>query len=411
VCSSDLIRATWDAPDYPFVDHYKVLLWDMSWSRTAYEGHVDNAEWVSPAIQEGSVYRVYVWTVSAIGANSGDVNGMLMAIGKYLIPGDVPSITAFEVGGRVYLSWEPAVDVDIWRYRIKYGPVGGTYADAIHLNDIDGLRHQTGDIPEGTWTLYIVAVDSIRQESATPATTGVTVTLDLNAYLLDALDHSSPTTTGMSEYTIGPADTHRYWVMEDGETAASKFPALASTYTDIAATYHDGSASAWVGEAEDFGQQIAGNYSGYGSAAVLDGAAESRIELSPDASAWTPGVGLTALGTARFARVRHASDSGVMVVALDTGAESGQGVSLDAIPRTRGGSATSLASGPKTITLDVAFAAFREINITPQGTAPRQWVVDALTPGTPTTFDVYIFDASGTQVACDFLWTASGAGS
>lgn len=402
------VRATWSAADYPYVAHYRVEV--LSGSTLIQSGNSQDAVWVSPALQEGVTYTVRVCVATSIGAAGAWASGTITAAGKYLIPGDVPSVQAFEVGGRVYLSWEPAADIDIWRYRIKYGPTGGSYATAIHLNDIDGLRYQTSDIPAGTWVIYCVAVDSVRQESATPATVTVTVTLDINAYLVDSYDHTAPTTSGMAEYSIGPFDSHRYWVTEDGVMAATKFPDQADTYTDIAASYHDGSASHWKGEAEDFGLQLSGTWSAYGERTDIAGSGSSHVEVSPDASDWEKAVGQSALATGRFARGRHESTTGVIKVALDTQAPTGQGTRLDAIPRTEVGYATSLGSGPVQITLDHAYAAIKSLTITPLGDTARIGVADAITPGDPSTFDAYVFDTAGNKIASDFYWEWKGVG-
>jgi hypothetical protein len=32
-------------------------------------------------------------------------------------------LTGYEVGGEVRLRWEPATDIDIWRYEIRWGAV------------------------------------------------------------------------------------------------------------------------------------------------------------------------------------------------------------------------------------------------------------------------------------------------
>lgn len=400
------LRATWDAADYPYLAHCRVEI--RAGANLIQAGSAPGTEWASPAVQEGVTYTVRVAAVTAIGAASDWASTTVTAQGKYLVPGDVPWIAFFEVSGRSYLSWGQAADIDIWRYRLKYGPVGGDYASAIELDLIDGLRYQTGDIPAGTWVIYCKAVDSVRQESPNAATITGTVTLDSNAYLVDSYDHTAPSVSGMAEYSLGPWDATRRWVTEDGRTAATKFPDVAATYDQIAATYHDGSASAWWGESEDFGLSLSGTWTGMGAFDLLAGAGSSHIETSDDASTWRQAVSTSDLDTARFARLRHKSASGVIRVAL--GAADLQQVRLAAIPRSFEGDATSSASGPVTITLPQQLAKFTAITVQPLGSAAMIGVPDNLTLGDPTTFDAYVFDTAGNKVAAAFKWTAKGVG-
>lgn len=400
------LRATWDAADYPYLAHCRVEI--RAGANLIQAGSAPGTEWASPAVQEGVTYTVRVAAVTAIGAASDWASTTVTAQGKYLVPGDVPWIAFFEVNGRSYLSWGQAADIDIWRYRLKYGPVGGDYASAIELDLIDGLRYQTGDIPAGTWVIYCKAVDSVRQESPNAATITGTVTLDSNAYLVDSYDHTAPSVSGMAEYSLGAWDATRRWVTEDGRTAATKFPNVASTYDQIAATYHDGSASAWWGESEDFGLSLSGTWTGMGAFDLLAGAGSSHIETSDDASTWRQAVSTSDLDTARFARLRHKSASGVIRVAL--GAADLQQVRLAAIPRSFEGDATSSASGPVTITLPQQLAKFTAITVQPLGSAAMIGVPDNLTLGDPTTFDAYVFDTAGNKVAAAFKWTAKGVG-
>jgi hypothetical protein len=399
------LRITWDATDWPYLSVYQVELWVDD--QLTYRVETRFNEAVTPAVQEAVEYTVRVAVIGALVA--GDwATDTLTAAGKYLPPGDVPSISAFEVGGRVYLSWEPAADIDIWRYRLKYGTVGGDYSTAITLDLIDGLRYQTADIPAGTWVVYVAAVDSVRNESTTPASVTVTVTLDNGAYFVATYTHTAPVATGLAEYSIGPHDAARYWITDDGRTAAVKFPDLASSYTEIAATYHDGSASDWHGEAEDFGLTLSGTWSGSGSAQALTGTARTRIQISADASAWDTGASTAALASARFARLQHASDSGVIKVALSEAAA--HSVRLDAIPRSFELSDTSSASAPVTLTLDTPVAKYISVTVQPLGATPLIGVADNLVTGDPSSLDVYVFDAGGTQVAADFICTIRGVG-
>jgi hypothetical protein len=86
-----------------------------------------------------------------------------------------------------------------------------------------------------------------------------------------------------------------------------------------------------------------------------------------------------------------------------------QRIRLDAIPREEVGNGTSSATLATTITLDNDYTAVKSLSITPAGsTSARIAVYDNIVMGDPSSFDVYIFDASDTQVACDFYYNFKG---
>lgn len=73
------------------------------------------------------------------------------------------------------------------------------------------------------------------------------------------------------------------------------------------------------------------------------------------------------------------------------------------------GNSTSLSSGGKTVSFTKTFVDIVNIKVNANSTSPRIAVYDfdGSVPN-PTSFDVYIFNESGSQVACDFSWEASG---
>ena len=131
-----------------------------------------------------------------------------------------------------------AVDIDIWRYEVRYGAVGTPWSGTTLLDRVDSLRLQSDQIPTGTWTLHVKALDSVGQYSTAAATVNVTVTTDSSAFLVNSYDQTAPTLTNMAEYALARTDPNRYFVSEDGVTAATKFPSTASSYGNVAATYH-----------------------------------------------------------------------------------------------------------------------------------------------------------------------------
>ena len=401
---SSRLALTWTAAEYAYLDAYRVevyrlgLLIDTS---TTLE-----AAYRTGPVQESVEYVCKVASISATGALGEWSQINFTPAGKALIPGNVPSLTTFEVGGTVYVSWQPAVDIDIWRYEVRYGSTAGTWDTATLIDRVDALRLTTSEIAAGTWRFYVKALDSVGQYSTTAATSDVTVTSDSNSFFVDAYDQNNPTLTNMASFSLDRCGLCTHYVSEDGVMAATKFPNQADTYTNVAATYQASQTSTWLGEAnDDFGQVLSGQWTATATVAALAGTLTSYIGLSDDGSSWTYTAGLSLKDTGRFARLKHeTTTTSVLKVTVPT-----QRIRLDAIPREEVGSGTSSATLATTITLDNAYTAVKSLSITPAGsTNARIAVYDNVTMGAPSSFDVYIFDAADTQVACDFYYNFKG---
>lgn len=395
-------RITWSAATYPYLDYYRAELWaGASLIQTATR---DKAEWATTAVQEGINYTAKIAAVSDIGSTGTWATQSALAQGKQLIPGDVPSVTAFEAGGTVYGSCTQAADIDIWRYEWRYWTGGGAWETGTLIDRVDSLRIQSDQIPVGTWVIGVKAMDSVKQYSANAATCNVTVTSDAAAFLVNTYDQTNPALTNMAEYSLARTDANRYFVTEDGVMAATKFPNTASTYGNIAATYHNSGTSTWLGEAEDFGQVLGGQWTGSATVADLSGSHISYLGNSTDGSTWNYPSGLSQKVNSRFARMKHeALTTGTLKVTIPA-----QSIRVDAIPREEVGTGTSSASGAVTITLTNPYVACKKLTITPQGTTARSATFDNIVLGNPTTFDVYVFNDSGTKIASPFRYEWQG---
>jgi hypothetical protein len=405
------ISATWDPATYAYLAGYRVEMRVAS-ELIAAESVVD-AVWRSGPLQEGLSYDVRVAAMSKWQAGAW-ADATLVSQGKQLLPGNVPSISVMEVGGEVRVTINAATDLDMIGYEVRWGAVGVAW-DAARFVDVVPADSGVGgyvvnrEIPAGTWDILCCARDSVRQYSPAPARATVVVTLDYASFLVDHYTYVNPGLTGMVEYSL-PADPNRYFVTEDGVLAATKFPAVASTYGNIAATYHAAQTSELLTESHDFGTIMSGNWQGSASSEALSGAKADIISLatSPGTypTGWTDQAGLVAKATARYGRVKStATGSATLKVTFP-----GTALRIDAIPREENGSATSQASGGKTITLAGEYAAAQAIDVTPIGTTALTAVVDAITVGAGVTnqFNVYIFNAAGSQVANAFLWRFKG---
>ena len=398
-------RVTWTAAAYGFLDHYRCELWIGS--TLVLQARTSSAEWPTSVIQEAQTYTVKIAAVSTIGAIGTWATQSAVALGKTLIPGNVPLVTAFETGGRVYASWQAAIDIDIWRYEVRYGSVGVDWADALVLDRVDALRLETVQMPAGTWTLHVKALDSVQQYSASAATCTVVVTSDAAAFFVSSYDQTAPTLTNMAEYSLARDDTQRYFVTEDGVAWDTKFTAALDTYTGPLASVHSSVTSTWLGESEDFGLDLGGQWTASATVADISG---THISYIGSAMAAAPGTftytaGLSQKFNARFARIKHEALTGsTLQVIVPT-----QSIRLDAVPREEVGSGTSSASGPTTVTLANLYVAVKKLTITPQGTTARSATFDNIVIGpTTVTFDVYVFNDLGAKIVSPFRYEWQG---
>jgi hypothetical protein len=359
------LRATWDDADYPYLAHYRIEI--IAAGVLIQSGSPGVADWPTPPIKEGVEYQVKVAAVTTIGATGTWAQYNIIPLGKSLIPGDVPSLTAFEAGGRVYATAGAAVDIDILRYEWRYWPVGGAWATGTVIDRADALRMQTDTMPVGTWVLGVKAIDSILQYSANAKTAPVVVTSDANSFFIASYDSNAPTLTNMVAYTLGRDDPHTYYVTDDGVAWNDKFPNAMDTYTNALFTYHGSITSSWLGEGEDFGLLLGGNWMGEATVEAINGSLVSYLGLSSDGSSYSYAAGLSQKANARFARLKHeALTTSTMRVTAPT-----QTIRLDAVPRSEVVDFVTSASTPTLIQLDGVYVAAKKIIPTLEGATAR----------------------------------------
>jgi len=403
---SSRLRATWIAVTYPYLKEYRVEVYQAG--VLIHAGNTISAVFPTGPLQEGVEYVVRVAAITTIGTVGAWAQANVTAAGKFLIPGNVPSVTVFEAGGTVYGSCAPVIDIDIFRYEWRYGAVSTTWETSPNLIDrVDALRMTSAQIPVGTWRIFVKALDSVGQYSATAAFADVTVTSDASAFLVDSYNSNAPTLTAMQAFTLARTDPNTYYVTEDNVAWDTKFSAAMDTYTRPLADYHTSVTSTWLGEPEDFGQLLGGQWTGTSTVVAVSGALISYLGFATAGSApadFSFLVGLSQRTNARFAKLKHeALTTATLLVTVPT-----QNIRLDAIPREEVGTGTSLSTGLVRITLVNRYVATKKLTITPQGTTARSATFDNIVLGNPTTFDVYIFNDAGAQIASAFQYAFQG---
>ena len=416
---SSRIRATWAAVSWLFLAHYRVTTTVAGVVVDTTTVDAAGTTYATPPAQEGVSYQVAVQVVSTINAIGTAAYNSATAAGKTAIPGNVATLNGFEAGGKVFLNWTAAIDLDIWRYELRYGSTGGSWETATVLEQIDALTYVANSVAAGTWRFYVKALDSVRQYSTTAAYKDLTVTVDSSAFLLDNKVFDAigvPTLTSMTSYFLRDGRTQYITDFADptnyGYTNTNNATGL---WTDdgrgstVIADPHTAGTSKYVTQWWDMGQDLTGNIAGTITYTVTAGTVSYWLETATAAGypgTVTQWAGGTAKTTARYVRLRleAATTSSTFMV------ESGASARVDAFPREEQGTVLTLASGAKTVTLSFKYTTVKSIQITVSGVVAGFAVYDnvVLHPTNPNTFDIYAFDAAGAQDDYTVSWVFKG---
>lgn len=407
-------RLTWSHDAYEYVEQYEIEVYDGV--TLVHAGRSTQAEYATPPLQDETTYSVRVRIVTTIGV-LGEWGTQSMTLNaKSTPPTNVSSISGFEVGGDIYLSWSPAADIDIWRYELRYGVTTETNWDnATLLDRVDALRYVSkGVLPNGTWRIYVKAVDSGRNYSASPATCDITVTVNPDAL------QTTHTDWGVGVSTYAPVDmaptfygigNDTWYVTEHGVAMSTVFNAAGmSGYTNALLSYQADSTNTWYSDEWDAGVDLTGDWDVDIEVIDVSGTATVSLLLSDYASypTYTNHTTLPAKTTARYARIKV---TGTGEFKIRRGSEV---VTCYAVTRKEYGLLSNCAASANTITLDAGYFKYRSIVLTPVETSSfANCVVDNITldpDGDPAnTFDIWVFDAAGTALSgVDVAWKFEG---
>lgn len=129
-------------------------------------------------VKDGVSYDVRVRAGSLLGLASDWLTSTGHTVaGKSAAPSDVSSVSAQQNGSNTNIAWVPISDPDIGGYVIRYMAAPFVWDNA---NDVTratrGTKITNGFVPPGAWVIGIKAVDTSGNESATAATTSITIT-------------------------------------------------------------------------------------------------------------------------------------------------------------------------------------------------------------------------------------------
>lgn len=402
------IRAEWDPSDSPYVIQYEVQVREAGVSiHSALEKHPVS---VFGPLNEGVLYTVEVYALTSL-FRSDAVSSSITPLGKVLIPGDVENFSAYEVGGEVRFAWDAAEDLDIVAYEIRYGSVGVTWDSAVVVDRIAALRYKTKEIPPGTFDFLIKAVDSVNQFSENASrVSSLLVTLDSDAYLVDngvypdasvsaTLGHIVTEVRGGGEIIYTNTSSQTWSALFGAATLNSKTNPLASYQTV------PGTPFSWTSDEYDLTLDVAGDFRQFSDVKQYAGSAIEEMGLRVNAGSTVWYTETSKKTIARYGKMRV---SGNGLVRVDT---HNQLYRVDATTRKESGNATTSGASGVTINLDNVYSKVKLISITVDlggATVGYTGVVDNVTLGDPSSFDVFIFDSSDVRVSKNFYWTFEG---
>lgn len=202
------IRVDWTDPsNFPlaFIRSYRVQIYDNSVPQVlVHQSDVSSRPFVTPPLKELVPYTCKVSIVSSTGVVGTAAITTITPQGKYLPPSDVSSVSGFEAGGRVYLSWAAAIDLtlDTIRYEIRYGSTSSTWDTATRVDRVSALTYASPGFPTGTYRFFVKALDSVGNYSANAAYVDVTVSVDSAAFSAYTYMNQSVESLAMTENVI-----------------------------------------------------------------------------------------------------------------------------------------------------------------------------------------------------------------
>ncbi len=463
------INVRWDAlANYPFDHSFELVLKQAgtvvgSVLTTELSGNIG-------PLEEGLTYDIEVKAIGVFGVKSATAaSASIIVDGKNFPPTDVLNFIAFGVGGEIRMRWDNAVDnIAIWRYEIRYGSSGVSWAAATFLTRTDSLQHTSTDVAAGTYDVLIKAIDNAFNESANAAVvTGVEVDQSRDIFLLQSVNAAHASNVSMFLLNDGS------YVVDSGETWNALFPTAMNGFTNALYSYQTPGAAEFVSaELDPAAGDVSGQWLAVPVTTIISGSPTSELELFI-ASVWTAQGVNSVVKEAAKARYKMSGSGDVFIVfppiplsinvfaVTEDGSEmsigggecstANAGTQLEDTTATlqtdlvkvgdvvknlsdgSKGTVSSIASetvlvhsalagganndwevgdnyaiGSK-ITLAAEFTKIKEIVLTPNNTSnPVSFEPDDIIVGNPTSFLVFGFDTFNEEVAEPFLWTFEG---
>lgn len=175
------IKVSWDASVTVFLQHYEVQF------KRSSDGTFEPSKFISPEltndfiwdVEDGEDYDVRVRARNRIGVDSAWVTvSNHTVIGKTEPPADVEDFSAQQNGNVVNFRWAQVNEPDIAGYEIRFRPQGSGFDFDLATTltrETKGTLVTNGGLPPGDFTVAIKAIDTSGNYSVNPTTFDITV--------------------------------------------------------------------------------------------------------------------------------------------------------------------------------------------------------------------------------------------
>lgn len=176
------IKVSWDTPANGFIED-AVIDWRKSGATSYTDTMTVNASLGATFItnvDDGSAYDIRMRFRNYFRNFSPETEIEHTVIGKTSPPDDVTSFTVIGGQGFGNFTWERVSNLDAAGYEIRYGTQNATTWETAQLIDLvaAGKNEAKFNVPPGSWTFYIKAIDTTGNKSVNAKATNATITTD-----------------------------------------------------------------------------------------------------------------------------------------------------------------------------------------------------------------------------------------
>lgn len=388
------------------VDHYEIR-YGSSWASGTLVGSVSATTFSLKAAWSGA--RTFWIAAVDIAGNYGAAGSATATVNA---PGSV-SITQQVIDNNVLLQWGDATQtLPIDYYELRKG---STWAGATVIGRINGRFTTIFETSNGTYTYWIQGVD-VAGNAGAQSNIAALVSAPPD-YQLQYNKNS--TFNGTLSNIVSDGNGNYYGPIDPTETWQSHFTSRGwtSPQDQVNAGYSiyamPATASGYYEETIDYGAVLAATKI---TASLSSTAVAGSVTLTPTISvklnstdAWTDYVSVNPVYVTnfRYAKIRYAlsQTGGTNLVDI-----TGLNIRFDVKLKNDAGSINAVSTDVSgtVVTFNVPFVSVTSITLTPSGSTPAI-AVYSLAPGAnPTTFNVYLYNTSGTRISGTVAWSAKG---
>lgn len=192
------MHVSWDAPADAFVVQTELQVKPATaatWAESIL-ADADSLEAYASVVKDGVSYNLRLRHINAAGVKSAwTTAGPHTVVGKTEVPTDVASVSTTVIGARLLVDWPDVADADLWGYEVRLANTGWGTADANRVFIGQASSCYYAPPSPAAYTLYVKAIDTSRNYSATAASVGYTYATPANTASASASFYDTSTTS------------------------------------------------------------------------------------------------------------------------------------------------------------------------------------------------------------------------